>query len=185
MLNKETNNYVFPVLLALLFTLANFALTLHRENTRLKGVAELANMRSDVNNDFVDELLWSVVNDFEGQTADMLIAQGRIEGVIDYINNDNATYIDNLWHTGYEHGLSQIDFEREVIATNSFKEGYEKGKKENLFVSEQETINTPLRPVVDSAIKEPQFDASSNLPENAEVVKELNKKIEELQSSED
>tara|TARA_A100001515_G_scaffold143852_1_gene146170 strand:+ start:36 stop:593 length:558 start_codon:yes stop_codon:yes gene_type:complete len=185
MLNKQTNNYVLPVLLALLFTLANVGLTLHRENTRLKGVAELANMRSDVNNDFVDELLWSVVNDFDGQTADMLIAQGRIEGVIDYINNDNATYIDNLWHTGYEHGLSQMDFEREVIATNSFNEGYEKGKKENLFASEQEKVNIPLRPVIKSAIKEPEFDSSSNLPENTEVVKELNKKIQELQNSED
>ena len=42
---------------ALFFTLANYTLTVHRENVRLEGVIELAEMRSDVNNDFVAELL--------------------------------------------------------------------------------------------------------------------------------
>jgi hypothetical protein len=185
MLNKETNSYVFPVLLALLFTVANFALTLHRENVRLEGVVKIANMRSEVNNDFVDELLWSRLNDFDHQTDDMLISQGRIEGVIDYINNDNATYIDELWHEGYQRGLSQVGFERDVIAENSFNKGYEEGKKANLFATDENKVNIPLRPVIKAAIKEPAFDTSSELPENTDVVKELNKKIEELQNSDD
>ena len=50
---------------ALFFTLANYTLTVHRENVRLEGVIELAEMRSDVNNDFVAELLWARFNDFD------------------------------------------------------------------------------------------------------------------------
>ena len=183
---KETFvDYKFALAMACMFTLANYCLTVHRENVRLEGVIELAEMRSDVNNDFVNELLWSRLNDFDYQTNEMLISQGRIEGVIDYINNDNATYIDQLWHEGYQRGLSQVDFERDVIAENSFNKGYEEGKKANLFVADENKVNVPVRPVVKSAIKEPEFDTSSELPENTDVVKELNKKIEELQNSDD
>ena len=168
---------------ALFFTLANYTLTVHRENVRLEGVIELEEMRSDVNNDFVAELLWARFNDFDYKTDDMLIAQGRIEGVIDYINNDNATYIDNLWHEGYQRGLSQVDYEREVIAENSFERGYEKGKKEQFFVSDESIVNTSPRVVDEDAIKKPEFDVNVNLPETQKQVEELNKKAEELLKS--
>ena len=140
-------------------------------------------MRSDLNNDFVAELLWARFNDFDYKTDDMLIAQGRIEGVIDYINNDNATYIDNLWHEGYQRGLSQVDYEREVIAENSFERGYEKGKKEQFFVSDESIVNTSPRVVDEDAIKKPEFDVNVNLPETQKQVEELNKKAEELLKS--
>ena len=120
-------------LLALLFTLVNHSITLDRENVRLRSMVELSEMRSEVNNDFVSELLWTRFNDIEGFNADMLISQGRIEGVIDYINNENATYIDELWHEGYQRGLSQVDFERDVIANSNFERGYTQGKNERIF----------------------------------------------------
>ena len=182
---KETFvDYKFAIAMACMFTLANYCLTVHRENVRLQGIVEISEMRSDVNNDFVNELLWSRLNDFDYQTNEMLISQGRIEGVIDYINNDNATYIDQLWHEGYQRGLSQVDFEREVIAENSFERGYNKGKKDNLFVSE-EKVNTSPRQLQSEAIKQPKFDTKSNLPENSDVVKSLNDKIDELKNSDE
>lgn len=171
------------VLLAAVFTLANYTLTLHRESQRLEGVAEIANMRSDVNNDFVNELIWSRFNDFETYSSDMLVSQGRIEGVIDYINNDNSDYIDNLWHEGYQRGVSQVDFEREVIANSNFDRGYVQGKNERIF-SVFEDINISPRKLEPDAILMPEFDNSSDLPENSETIEALNKKINEIRTLE-
>jgi hypothetical protein len=178
-LKEKFSNFLFPLTLALLFTVVNYTITVDRENTRLEGLIELAEMRSDVNNDFVSELLWSRLNDFETYTSDMLITQGRIEGVIDYINNENSTYIDNLWHEGYQRGLTQVDFEREVIAENNFQRGYEKGQKDKFFVSDSP------REVNGDAIKQPEFDTKSNLPENSDVIESLNNKIDELEKSQE
>jgi hypothetical protein len=183
LLNIEKNNYLLMVLLAAVFTLANYTLTLHRESQRLEGVAEIANMRSDVNNDFVNELIWSRFNDFETYSSDMLVSQGRIEGVIDYINNDNSDYIDNLWHEGYQRGVSQVDFEREVIANSNFDRGYVQGKNERIF-SVFEDINISPRKLEPDAILMPEFDNSSDLPENSETIEALNKKINEIRTLE-
>jgi len=171
-------------LLVLLFTLVNYSITIDRENVRLRSMFELSEMRSDINNDFVSELMWSRFNDFENFDADILVAQGRIEGVIDYINNDNSTYIDELWHEGYQRGLSQVDYERDVIAESNFERGYDKGRNDNLFVSDEETqkVNASPRVIISDAIKQPEFDNKTVLPENSEVIKSLNKKIEEIEN---
>lgn len=186
-MKEKISNYSLAILLASIFTLANYTLTLDRENDRLTGVVRIANMRSDVNNDFVSEIMWSRLNDFEGFNADMLVAQGRIEGVIDYINNDNATYIDELWHEGYQRGLSQVDYEQDVIAESNFERGYSKGRNEILFVSDTEMrqVNASPREVLSDAIKQPEFDKNTNLPENSGVVETLNKKIKTIENSDD
>lgn len=173
------------LVVATFFTLANYTLTVHRENERLTHLVEIADMRSAVNSEFVDELLWARFNDVEHLTEQNLVAQGRIEGVIDYINNDNSTYIDQLWHEGYQRGLTQVDFERELISKNSFEQGYQKGKKENFFVSDEDKVNTSPREVNEEAIKQPEFDVKSNLPENSEVIENLNEKIDELKEKAD
>mgnify|MGYP003628074782 FL=1 len=172
-------------LLVLLFTLVNYSITIDRENVRLRSMFELSEMRSDINNDFVSELMWSRFNDFENFDADILVAQGRIEGVIDYINNDNSTYIDELWHEGYQRGLSQVDYERDVIAVSNFDRGYSKGRNEVLFVSDTGTqrVNSSPREVLSDAIKQPEFDKNTNLPENSGVVETLNKKIKTIENS--
>jgi len=170
-------------LLVLLLTLVNYSITLDRENVRLRGMFELSEMRSDINNDFVSELMWSRLNDFENFDADILVAQGRIEGVIDYINNDNSTYIDELWHEGYQRGLSQVDFERDVIANSNFDRGYVQGKNERIF-NVFEDINTSPRKLEPDAILTPEFDNNSDIPENSETIEALNKKIDEIRTLE-
>ena len=131
---KETFvDYKFALAMACMFTLANYCLTVHRENVRLEGVIELAEMRSDVNNDFVNELLWSRLNDFDYQTNEMLISQGRIEGVIDYINKHKikteSEFINNLLQNPTEeyfhNNLIVADswvFKTEVFKSDAWKQ---------------------------------------------------------------
>ena len=55
---KETFvDYKFAIAMACMFTLANYCLTVHRENVRLEGIVEISEMRSDVNNDFVNKII--------------------------------------------------------------------------------------------------------------------------------
>ena len=51
-------------------------------------------MRSDVNNDLTNELLWLMVNDTYEATQDQLISQGRIEGVISYLVGGDKDILD-------------------------------------------------------------------------------------------
>ena len=167
----------------LLFTLANYSVSLHRENVRLNGVVQLAEMRSDVNNEMANELLSARINDVYKLTEEQLISQGKLLGVVSYLNGDNQEFIDELWHEGYMRGLSQNEYEYEVISKNEYQKGYNQAKKDGLFdfAGEDGAINISPRDVVSGSIGKPEFDKKNGgLLGNEQLIGELNKKIEEL-----
>ena len=173
-------NYI--MLFGVVFTAANLLLLQHWKMNYLNSQLRLSEMRSDINNDFTDELLWLRVNDTHEATQEQLISQGRIEGVVSYLVGDDKEVLDNLWHEGYMRGLAQVDYEYETLSESNFEKGYHAAMKDAFPHTEAEFINSSPRNVKENAIKTPEFDVINNeeLKSNEEVINTLNVKIKEV-----
>ena len=173
-------NYI--MLFGVVFTAANVLLLQNWKINYLNNQLQLSEMRSDVNNDFTNELLWLRVNDTYESTQDQLVSQGRIEGVVTYLMGGDREILDNLWHEGYMRGLAQIDFEYESISDSNYEKGYHAAMQDAFPHVEAEFVNDSPRDVKEDAIKAPQFDTTNkdSLKDNKEVINALNVKIEEL-----
>jgi hypothetical protein len=179
---KKFNNIM---LFGVVFTAVNLLLLQQWKIDELKGQLTLTEMRENINSDWVNELLWLRVNDNYEATQDQLIAQGRLEGVVGYLNGDNQEVIDNLWHEGYMRGLAQVDYEYESITESNYDKGYHAAMQDAFPTQSPVTgfgfVNETPRDVNDNAIKTPDFDSSNqDLKGNDEVINTLNKKIEEV-----
>ena len=175
-------NYI--MLFGIVFTAANLLLLQNWKIDSLNNQLRLSEMRSDVNNDFTNELLWLRVNDTHVATQEQLISQGRIEGVVSYLVGDDKEVLDNLWHEGYMRGLAQVDYEYETLSDSNYERGYHAAMQDAFPHVEAEFVNDSPRDVKEDAIKAPEFDTinEENLKDNKEVINSLNVKIEELSS---
>ena len=175
-------NYI--MLFGVVFTAANLSLLQNWKIDSLNNQLQLSTMRSDVNNDFTNELLWLRVNDTYESTQDQLVSQGRIEGVVTYLMGGDKEILDNLWHEGYMRGLTQVDFEHDMLSESNYERGYHAAMQDAFPHVEAEFVNSPPRDVKEDAIKAPQFDTTNedSLKDNEEVINSLNVKIEELSS---
>ena len=79
-------------------TFANFSIYQDGQIKELENHLKLAEMRSTINTEFVDELLMARVNDIYSISEDQLVSQGRIEGVVTYLNGDSTQYVNEMWH---------------------------------------------------------------------------------------
>tara|TARA_R100001244_G_scaffold64957_1_gene53852 strand:+ start:236 stop:799 length:564 start_codon:yes stop_codon:yes gene_type:complete len=177
-------SYAF-MLFAVVFTAVNSMLLQQWKISSLNNQLTLSEMREDINNDWVSELLWLRVNDTYDLAKDQLIAQGRVEGVVSYLNGDNQEMIDNLWHEGYMRGLSQVDYEYESISDSNYEKGYHAAMQDAFPTSHPVTafgfVNESPRDIHEDAIKVPDFDSDNqDLEGNDEVINNLNNKIEEV-----
>ena len=175
-------NHVVTV--ATILTVVNLLILQQWQISNLDNQLEISDMRAKVNTEFADELLWLQLNDVQKMAEENLIAQGRIEGMVNYYAQDdqNRQHIDNLWHEGYMRGLSQIDWEHDAVSEVNYNKGY-RDAIETAFPEGNypKSINLPTREVEESAIAEPNFDkAQSGLSDNAEVIDALNKKLEQV-----
>ena len=143
---------------------------------------EISEMRANINTEFTDELLWLRVNDNYEATKEQLVAQGRIEGVVGYLNGGNQEVIENLWHEGYMRGLAQVEYEYETLSESNYEKGYHAAMQDAFPHVEAEFVNEPPRNVKEDAIKTPEFDVINNeeLKSNEEVINTLNVKIKEV-----
>ena len=93
---------------------------------QLSNHLDISDMRAKVNTEFADELLWLQINDVEKLTQDNLIAQGKLQAMVDYYAQDEGTrnQIDNLWHEGYMRGLGQTEWEYDVLSESNYNKGY-------------------------------------------------------------
>tara|TARA_R110000824_G_scaffold5538_3_gene25567 strand:- start:357 stop:896 length:540 start_codon:yes stop_codon:yes gene_type:complete len=176
---KKFNNIM---LFCVVFTAVNLLLLQQWKIGYLNNQLELSTMRSDVNNDFTNELLWLRVNDTYEATKDQLVSQGRIEGVVSYLMGDDTEVLDNLWHEGYMRGLTQVDFEYDMISDSNYEKGYHAAMQDAFPHTEAEFVNSPPRDVEEGAIKTPEFDNLEGLKDNTEVVDQLNEKIKQINS---
>ena len=174
------------MLFGIVFTAVNAMLLQHWRIGHLNNQLHLSEMRGNINTEWTNELLWARINDVHDLTKDQLIAQGRIEGVVGYLNGDNQDMIDNLWHEGYTRGLSQADYEYEVISDTNYERGYH-AAMQDAFPSHPNNpknfVNEIPRNVKESAIKTPEFDEKNQELESTDELvdklnTELNNKIE-------
>ena len=172
------------MLFGIVFTAVNSMLLQQWKINRLSGQIELAEMRANINTEWANELLWLRMNDVHDLTKDQLVAQGRIEGVVGYLNGDDREMIDNLWHEGYTRGLAQVDYEYDVISNSNYEKGYH-AAMQNAFPEHPVVsfgfVNEKPRGVDAEAIKTPDFDSNNqDLDDNDKVIDDLNNKIEEV-----
>ena len=73
------------------FTVLNFAIVQEWRINDVKNQLELSDMRAKVNAEFADELLWLEINDIKQITEENLIAQGLLQGMVDYNAQDEGT----------------------------------------------------------------------------------------------
>ena len=176
---KKFNNIM---LFCVVFTAVNLLLLQQWKIGYLNNQLQLSTMRSDVNNDFTNELLWLRVNDTYEATKDQLVSQGRVEGVVSYLMGDDTEVLDNLWHEGYMRGLAQIDFEYDALSDSNYEKGYHAAMRDAFPHTEAEFVNASPRDVEEDAIKTPEFDNLEGLEDNTEVIDQLNEKIKEIKS---
>ena len=169
--------YAF-MLFGIVFTAVNSMLLQQWKINKLNARIKLAEMRANINTEWTNELLSLRMNDIHELTKDQLIAQGRVEGVVSYLNGDDREVLDNLWHEGYTRGLSQVDYEHEVVADNSYERGYHAAMQDafpNHPNSSFGFVNEAPRNVNENAIKTPEFDENNeDLESNEDVLDKLN-----------
>ena len=176
--------YAF-MLFGIVFTAVNSMLLQQWKINRLNSQIKLAEMRANINTEWTNELLSIKMNDIHQLTKDQLIAQGRVEGVVSYLSGDNRDVLDNLWHEGYTRGLSQVDYEHDMIVDNSYERGYHAAMQDafpNHPTQSFGFVNESPRDVKEGVIKTPDFDKSigSTLSDNKEEIEAINKKIKNL-----
>tara|TARA_R100000008_G_C3583359_1_gene170258 strand:+ start:2163 stop:2717 length:555 start_codon:yes stop_codon:yes gene_type:complete len=169
------------LLFGVVFTFVNVMLLQQWKIDKLNAQVKLAEMRANINTEWTNELLSLRLNDIHELTKEQLIAQGRLEGVVAYLDGDNRDVLDNLWHEGYTRGLSQLDWEYDTIAENHYQKGYHAAMQDT-FPEHPNFVNRTPREVKTEAIKTPDFDKTveGSVPNNKEQVDILNAKIENL-----
>ena len=160
------------------FTLANYSIGLQKEISRLEGIVQLEDLRSNVNGEWLSELLYSRMSDLNGLTSESLVQQGRLEGIAAFLRNEQD--FSSIWHEGYEQGLSQ----NEYIADMKYEDGYHAAMED---VYPDHAVIIEKRPVEEGAILVPSFDenAGETLQSTEDAVQEFNQKAENLFNNED
>jgi len=166
------------IVFSLFFTLMNYNVTLQRRIEHVESKCSLEDMRSKINNEWANEIFYQQVMGLGEQNKDILVQQGKIEGVLDYMNHEGD--YQTAWHSGYERGLNQT----EDYAEMEYERGYHSAMKD--VFPEHPIVKRP-RPVVDTAIKTPDFDdkVGETLPIVESSVESINKKASELFNTKD
>jgi len=167
-------------------TILNVGILQQWQISNLSNQLEISDMRAKVNTEFADELLWLQMNDIERLTKDNLLAQGKLEGMVEYYAQDEGTrtQIDNLWHEGYMRGLGQTEWEYDVLSESNYNKGYKEALEKAFPDGDYpQYVNYPPREVSRGAIKTPEFDNKlEGLRDNTEVVDQLNDKIKQIKN---
>ena len=118
-------------------TLLNYAIWSQARNSRLNDMLELSDMRSDLSQEWTDEVTYSLLNKLNDNHEEGMRSQGRMEGIVDYLTKPED--YQSVWHEGYQRGLNQSE--------------------EMARIEKEEDDNAPFdRPINPDAIKKPDFD---------------------------
>ena len=170
------------LLFGVVFTAVNAMLLQQWKINKLSASLQLAEMRANINTEWTNELLAQRLNDVHTLSEEALVSQGRLEGVVAYLSGDNKEVQENLWHEGYMRGLSQTDWEYDVISETNFQKGYREAL-EVAFPNGDfpQYVNYPPREVKKDAILTPEFDKKAEaIKDNEQVIDQLNDKIKQV-----
>ena len=124
-------------LLVTVATLVNYGVWQHGENTRLNNMLELSDMRSELSQEWTNEVTFSLLNKLNDNHEEGMRSQGRMEGIVEYLTNPKD--YQSVWHEGYQRGLNQ--------------------SAEMARIEKEADDNAPFdRPINPDAIKKPDFD---------------------------
>ena len=118
-------------------TLVNYGVWQHGENTRLNNMLELSDMRSELSQEWTNEVTFSLLNKLDDNHKEGMISQGRMEGIVEYLTNPKD--YQSVWHEGYQRGLNQSEEMAKMERGESFP------------------TDKPI-PVKPDVIKKPDFD---------------------------
>ena len=125
------------VLLVTIATLVNYGVWQHGENTRLSNMLEISDMRSELSQEWTNEVTFSLLNKLNDNQEEGMRNQGRMEGIVEYLTNPKDYH--SVWHEGYQRGLNQSE--------------------EMARIEKEADDNAPFdRPIKPDVIKKPDFD---------------------------
>ena len=130
-------NKVTITLSVIIATLVNYGIYLQRENSHLERIVELSDMRSELSQEWTNEVTFSLLNKLDDNHKEGMISQGRMEGIVEYLTNPKD--YQSVWHEGYQRGLNQSEEMAKMERGESFP------------------TDKPI-PVKPDVIKKPDFD---------------------------
>jgi hypothetical protein len=134
---EKVNRRFVAVSAILLVTLVNYTIYLTSENSRLTHMVQLSDTRSDINQEWANEITHVMINKLNDNHEEGMRSQGRMEGIVDYLTKPED--YQSVWHEGYQRGLNQSE--------------------EMARIEKEEDDNAPFdRPINPDAIKKPDFD---------------------------
>jgi hypothetical protein len=124
-------------LLVTIVTLVNYGVWQHGENTRLNNMLKLSDMRSELSQEWTNEVTFSLLNKLNDNHEEGMRNQGRMEGIVEYLTKPED--YQSVWHEGYQRGLDQ--------------------SAEMAIMEKEADDNAPFnKPINPDAIKKPDFD---------------------------
>ena len=134
---EKVNRRIVAASVIVIATLVNYGVYQHGENAHLQRLVELSDTRSDINQEWANEITHVMLNKLSSENEEGMRNQGRMEGIVDYLTNPKEYH--SVWHEGYQRGLDQ-------------SEEMAKMEKGELFPTDK-----PM-PVKPDVIKKPDFD---------------------------
>ena len=137
----------YAVTIAVIFTVVNVMILQQARISKLEDYLKVYDLRAEVNADFTNELVWMRMNDVHEGVQDQLVAQGRLEGAMSYLQSDDEEkdVVSKIWHEGYSRGLTQVDYEHKMVSESGFLQGY-KAAVHEVFPDGNYPQNVSFRP---------------------------------------
>ena len=134
---EKINRRIVAASVITIMTLVNYGVWQHGENTRLNNMLELSDMRSELSQEWTNEVTFSLLNKLNDNHEEGMRNQGRMEGIVDYLTKPED--YQSVWHEGYQRGLNQSE--------------------EMARIEKEADDNAPFdRPIKPDVIKKPDLD---------------------------
>tara|TARA_Y100000310_G_scaffold297731_1_gene331008 strand:+ start:170 stop:610 length:441 start_codon:yes stop_codon:yes gene_type:complete len=118
-------------------TLLNFSIWTQARNSRLNDMINLSDMRSELSQEWTNEVTFSLLNNLNDNHEEGMRNQGRMEGIVEYLTSPKD--YQSVWHEGYQRGLNQSE--------------------EMARIEKEADKNAPFnKPITPDVIKKPDFD---------------------------
>lgn len=102
------------------------------QNTKSRFLYEIEQKRGKINEDMLNEVLWTRMNGGDQNQIELARMQGYNEGINALVHkvDPQQSQISAIWHAGYNRGLEQSQFIEEMGYEKGFANGVEKGRDE-------------------------------------------------------
>lgn len=124
--------------------------------------------RGKINEDQLNDLLWTRMNDMQTQNVELARMQGYNEGIQAVAFNvpPHQNQISNIWHAGYNRGLEQTEFVGEMNYEKGYGAGFTMGQQENMkalstIMKSGDNIQSALKQFMDNQLKNNENDAKT------------------------